>query len=97
MHMNVDADVARLRGVRDSLTLAVTDLESQIDGLKEELAYMRTSHEEVRSVRLRTKTPDKSSCHIETLGNKKGLKILKDLKAGWLSVYVLKYNGATCW
>nr|XP_046261350.1 keratin, type I cytoskeletal 19-like [Scatophagus argus] len=46
MHMNVEADVARLRGVRDSLTLTISDLEVQIEGLKEELAYIKTNHDE---------------------------------------------------
>ncbi|KAL7403914.1 hypothetical protein ABVT39_006857 [Epinephelus coioides] len=42
----VEADVLRLRGVRDSMTLAISDLEVQIEGLKEELVYMRRAHEE---------------------------------------------------
>ncbi|XP_028454333.1 keratin, type I cytoskeletal 19 [Perca flavescens] len=46
MHMMVEADVLRLRGVRDSLTLNISDLEVQLEGLKEELVYMKTSHEE---------------------------------------------------
>ncbi|XP_059208098.1 keratin, type I cytoskeletal 19-like [Centropristis striata] len=46
MRSNVEADVMRLRGGRDSLTLNISDLEMQIEGLKEELAYMRSNHEE---------------------------------------------------
>ncbi|KAM7009829.1 keratin, type I cytoskeletal 19-like [Tautogolabrus adspersus] len=42
----VEADVARLRGVRDSLTLSISDLEVHVEGLKEELVYIRRSHEE---------------------------------------------------
>lgn len=50
MHSMVEADVLRLRGVRDSLTVGVSDLEMQMEGLKEELAYMRSNHEEVRPI-----------------------------------------------
>ncbi|XP_049426881.1 keratin, type I cytoskeletal 19-like [Epinephelus fuscoguttatus] len=42
----VEADVLRLRGVRDSMTLAISDLEVQIEGLKEELVYVKRTHEE---------------------------------------------------
>lgn len=48
MRTNVEGDVVRLRGVRDSLTLSISDLEVQIEGLKEELVYLKSNHDEVR-------------------------------------------------
>lgn len=47
MRANVEADIARLRGFKDSLGITVSDLKLQIGGLGEELAYLKSSHEEV--------------------------------------------------
>ncbi|XP_042166686.1 keratin, type I cytoskeletal 42-like isoform X2 [Oncorhynchus tshawytscha] len=46
MSMKMEGDVARLRGDLDSFTLTRSDLEMQIEGLKEELVYLRRNHEE---------------------------------------------------
>ncbi|XP_051957899.1 keratin, type I cytoskeletal 47 kDa-like [Xyrauchen texanus] len=46
LRMVVDADLVRLRGVLGEIKLSVGDLENQLNGLKDELLYIKKNHEE---------------------------------------------------
>lgn len=48
MRTIAEADVLRLRGVRENLSININDLKLQVDGLTDQLTYLKSTHSEVR-------------------------------------------------
>ncbi|XP_062243992.1 keratin, type I cytoskeletal 20-like [Platichthys flesus] len=75
----VEADLSRFRGIRDSVTLNISDLEMQIEGLREELVYMKSSHKE-ELLLLRAQQSGKVNVEVDSSESVDLLKTLEEIR-----------------
>uniref|UniRef100_A0A3B4XDK5 Keratin 99 n=1 Tax=Seriola lalandi dorsalis TaxID=1841481 RepID=A0A3B4XDK5_SERLL len=87
MRTTVEADVLRLRGVRDSLTLNISDLELQIESLKEELVYMKSTHKEEMS-QVRVQQSGAVNVDVDSAESVDLTKVLQEVREQYEAVVV---------
>ncbi|XP_078280990.1 keratin, type I cytoskeletal 19-like [Rhinoraja longicauda] len=92
----VEMDIAGLRKVLDELTFARSDLKSQIEALKEELIYIRKSHEdEMKS--LRNQLRGTVTVDVDAGPTKDLTKTLADLRSNYELMAETNQQEAETW